>query len=154
MIMSTSPYFSNTVRRQTRSAAKLASELISKSQLKKTKHIIVAYEDEGSKSLQSDSRKRKTLAASARCEDDRKTEYPNLTKGKRGRKSDLVAKTKGVWEPANWREQLANIREMRRDRDAPVDSQGCERTADMKASPEVMFLKLVWGSLSGRTKNI
>ena len=42
------------------------------------------------------------------------------------------------WEPANWREQLANIREMRKSRDAPVDSQGCEKTADADETPEVM----------------
>ena len=35
------------------------------------------------------------------------------------------------WEPQNWRFLLNNIKLMRSKRDAVVDSQGCERTADL-----------------------
>ena len=42
------------------------------------------------------------------------------------------------WEPENWRELLQNIKAMREDENAPVDSQGCERTADETETPEVM----------------
>lgn len=41
------------------------------------------------------------------------------------------------WFPNNWKLQLENIKEMRKDRTAVVDSQGCERTADMNEKPEV-----------------
>ena len=54
------------------------------------------------------------------------------------KKDTSTAQTQGsTWQPPNWREQLANIREMRKTRDAPVDSQGCEKTADESQSPEV-----------------
>ncbi len=41
------------------------------------------------------------------------------------------------WEPPNWREVLKKIRIMRQNEDAPVDTQGCERTADEDEGPEV-----------------
>ena len=43
------------------------------------------------------------------------------------------------WEPENWKELLQNIKAMRKDESAPVDSQGCERTADETETPEVRF---------------
>ena len=48
------------------------------------------------------------------------------TEGKKARK-----------EPQLWREQIQNIEEMRKFRDAPVDSMGCDVISDDKASPEV-----------------
>ena len=39
--------------------------------------------------------------------------------------------------PSNWELMLNNIKEMRKERNAVVDSQGCERTADDWESPEV-----------------
>lgn len=39
--------------------------------------------------------------------------------------------------PSNWEEQLANIQEMRRKKDAPVDTMGCDVITDQKASPQV-----------------
>ncbi|XP_046852375.1 endonuclease III-like protein 1 [Xenia sp. Carnegie-2017] len=58
------------------------------------------------------------------------------------------------WAPNNWREQLVNIREMRRKRDAAVDHQGCERTADDKAPPEVQrYQILISLMLSSQTKD-
>lgn len=59
--------------------------------------------------------------------------------GSKRRKKDRTKRQVGSlsWEPTNWREQLANIHEMRKSRDAPVDSQGCEKTADTSQSPEV-----------------
>lgn len=41
------------------------------------------------------------------------------------------------WEPDNWREVINNIREMRRQRDAPVDTMGCDKCADESAPPKV-----------------
>ena len=44
---------------------------------------------------------------------------------------------KGKWEPSAWRSALENIREMRKSRDAPVDTMGCDVISDSRASPEV-----------------
>jgi endonuclease-3 len=44
---------------------------------------------------------------------------------------------KSKWEPKNWHEVVNNIREMRKQRDAPVDSMGCDKCADESAPPEV-----------------
>lgn len=41
------------------------------------------------------------------------------------------------WEPRDWRQQLERIREMRRNRDAPVDEMGVEKCYDSSASPQV-----------------
>lgn len=41
------------------------------------------------------------------------------------------------WQPTLWRQQLLNIYEMRRRRDAPVDVMGCDRIADRNAEPRV-----------------
>ncbi|EDO31265.1 predicted protein, partial [Nematostella vectensis] len=58
------------------------------------------------------------------------------------------------WEPPNWRQQLENIRQMRASRDAPVDSQGCERTADTSTTPQVYrYQVLVSLMLSSQTKD-
>lgn len=44
---------------------------------------------------------------------------------------------KEKWEPTCWREQLNNMYEMRKNRDAPVDSMGCDVISDVSAKPEV-----------------
>ena len=41
------------------------------------------------------------------------------------------------WEPPVWRCQLENINEMRKSRDAPVDTMGCDVISDALASPQV-----------------
>lgn len=43
--------------------------------------------------------------------------------------ASAAKKCKG-FEPANWQQVLENIREMRKKRDAPVDSMGCEKCFD------------------------
>ena len=51
---------------------------------------------------------------------------------------DNVKKSK--WEPQDWEQQLKNIYEMRKDRDAPVDSMGCDRISDTSAQPNVISI--------------
>ena len=106
--------------RQTRSAAIEAIAALSTNQKEPRRHIKIEYEkrhEEGS------------------SRDDKKTED---VAAKKRKKDTSTAQTQGsTWQPLNWREQLANIREMRKTRDAPVDSQGCEKTADESQSPEV-----------------
>lgn len=116
--MSTSPYFTASGR-QTRSAAREAIAVLSTKQKSARKHVKIEYEKQDEVQA-GDDNKSQDVAAKKRKKDT----------------SSAQAQT-SVWEPANWREQLANIREMRKSRDAPVDSQGCEKTADVNQSPEV-----------------
>ena len=116
--MSASPYFTSKGR-QTRSAAREAIAALSTNQKEPRRHIKIEYE--------------KRHEDSSR--DDKKTED---VAAKKRKKDTSTEQTQGsTWQPLNWREQLANIREMRKTRDAPVDSQGCEKTADESQSPEV-----------------
>uniref|UniRef100_A0AAY4E9R9 Endonuclease III-like protein 1 n=1 Tax=Denticeps clupeoides TaxID=299321 RepID=A0AAY4E9R9_9TELE len=58
------------------------------------------------------------------------------------------------WEPADWRRQLENIREMRKARDAPVDHMGAVKCYDSQATPEEMrYQVLVSLMLSSQTKD-
>ena len=120
--MSSSPYFTSSGR-QTRSAAREAISALSTRQKQPRRHIKVEYE-----------KRRQEEDAN----DDNKIE--NVAAKKPKKEVSLAQAQTSGWEPANWREQLANIREMRKSRDAPVDSQGCEKTADVNQSPEVMML--------------
>nr|XP_048722735.1 endonuclease III-like protein 1 [Caretta caretta] len=58
------------------------------------------------------------------------------------------------WEPGNWKRQLDNIREMRRNKDAPVDQMGAEKCFDTSAPPEVMRYQVLLSlMLSSQTKD-
>ncbi|XP_074647659.1 endonuclease III-like protein 1 [Tubulanus polymorphus] len=58
------------------------------------------------------------------------------------------------WEPTFWHEQLVNIREMRKAKDAPVDSMGCDQLGDGEASPqEFRYQILLSLMLSSQTKD-
>ena len=51
---------------------------------------------------------------------------------------DMVSVVKKEkWQPPSWRPQLENINEMRKNRDAPVDTMGCDVISDVQAAPEV-----------------
>lgn len=68
--------------------------------------------------------------------------------------TDSVTNSTESWEPKNWKEILENIRKMRVNEDAPVDSVGCERSYDENASPKLMrFQVLVSLMLSSQTKD-
>ena len=117
--MSTSPYFTSKGR-QTRSAAREAIAALSTNQKEPRRHIKIEYEKRHEEDSSRDDKKTEDVAA------------------KKRKKDTSTEQTQGsTWQPPNWREQLANIREMRKTRDAPVDSQGCEKTADESQSPEV-----------------
>ncbi|XP_012678487.2 endonuclease III-like protein 1 [Clupea harengus] len=58
------------------------------------------------------------------------------------------------WEPTNWMQQLANIREMRSARDAPVDQMGAAKCFDTHVAPKVMrYQVLISLMLSSQTKD-
>lgn len=117
--MSTSKYFSPSTRPSTRSAGQKALVALKEHKvLSRRKHVKVEYENEGKSNRKPSS------------ENDSFVPHESDTSSKK-------AKTE-VWMPERWREQLDNIMTMRESKDAPVDSMGCERTADMTASPEVI----------------
>lgn len=61
---------------------------------------------------------------------------------------------KDKWEPENWNLVLNNIREMRKNADAPVDSMGCDKCMDNDALPEVLrYQTLLSLMLSSQTKD-
>eukprot|EP00112_Aurelia_sp_Birch-Aquarium-sp1_P005925 Seg1666.17 transcript_id=Seg1666.17/GoldUCD/mRNA.D3Y31 product="Endonuclease III-like protein 1" protein_id=Seg1666.17/GoldUCD/D3Y31 len=77
----------------------------------------------------------------------RKGKSPNNTRIKK-------EKIDESWEPENWKKLLKNIKIMRQEEDAPVDSQGCERTADPDETPEtIRYHILVSLMLSAQTKD-
>ncbi|TMW44036.1 hypothetical protein DOY81_010885 [Sarcophaga bullata] len=58
------------------------------------------------------------------------------------------------WEPLNWKLILENIRQMRSDDNAPVDTMGCHKCADENADEKTQrFQKLVALMLSSQTKD-
>ena len=82
--------------------------------------------------------------------------HPRASKRPKKETKNVKAKTENAdtWTPKNWQQQLENIREMRRDRNAAVDYQGCERTADETAPPEVQrYQILISLMLSSQTKD-
>ena len=70
-----------------------------------------------------------------KTEDDVPKMKSNITEDKVAVEVDKKPK----WEPKNWYEVVENIREMRKDRDAPVDTMGCDKCMDETASPEVII---------------
>nr|CAI5822206.1 unnamed protein product [Callosobruchus analis] len=63
-------------------------------------------------------------------------------------------KNKVISVPQKWEEVLANLREMRKDFDAPVDSMGCHKCHEENAPPEVIrYQKLLALMLSSQTKD-
>ncbi|XP_045771789.1 endonuclease III-like protein 1 isoform X2 [Maniola jurtina] len=61
---------------------------------------------------------------------------------------------KGLWEPPHWKEFLINLRNMRSNHDAPVDSMGCHMSMDKDASPKIIrYQSLISLMLSSQTKD-
>lgn len=58
------------------------------------------------------------------------------------------------WEPKNWWAHLNNIREMRKAKDAPVDTMGCHKCSDMDTDKKTQrFHHLIALMLSSQTKD-
>ncbi|XP_029433272.1 endonuclease III-like protein 1 [Rhinatrema bivittatum] len=71
-----------------------------------------------------------------------------------GEKDTEPSTKKPKWEPKNWKQQLDNIREMRKQRDAPVDLMGVAKCYDPVAAPEVMRYQVLLSlMLSSQTKD-
>ena len=119
-MMTSSPYFT-TRARQTRSVARASISVLSSQRKPTRKHIKIE-----------DVKEEAVTSADRGIEDE--VVKKRMKKERSGAPTQIAE-----WEPSDWRKQLANIREMRKDREAPVDSQGCEKTADTGESPEVNF---------------
>lgn len=66
----------------------------------------------------------------------------------------VEVKSEPKWEPANWQEQLENIRQMRETALAPVDTMGCEKCYEGPDAPKLKrFHVLVSLMLSSQTKD-
>ena len=81
----------------------------------------------------SDSKARKRDNSHVKIEYEK--QEPSVEKQCEDAKSPAAKKEK--WQPPLWKQQLLNIYEMRRRRDAPVDTMGCDRISDEKAEPRV-----------------
>lgn len=79
---------------------------------------------------------------------------PYFNKAKRLSRSPIKIRYERDNPPQNWAKVYSNIKKMREDANAPVDSMGCERAHDMEATPEVRrFQCLVSLMLSSQTKD-
>lgn len=59
-----------------------------------------------------------------------------------------------TWEPENWKQVLANVRKMRQETEAPVDTMGCDKCPDHSLPDKVVrFQLLVSLMLSSQTKD-
>lgn len=120
--MSTSRYF-----RKTESGVTAASRSI------RRRHVVVKYEGplpEEKPKPQKRGRKDTSISETVATEVDEE-------------KETIKTEVELKWEPKNWKQLLDNIKEMRRDKTAIVDSKGCERTADVKEKPEVPVLQTI-----------
>ncbi|XP_063534216.1 uncharacterized protein LOC134744367 [Cydia strobilella] len=70
------------------------------------------------------------------------------------KESPVKQEAKGLWEPPHWQDFLLNLRNMRANKDAPVDTMGCHMSSDPKAPPEVIrYQHLISLMLSSQTKD-
>ncbi|KAG2456194.1 NTH protein, partial [Polypterus senegalus] len=68
--------------------------------------------------------------------------------------SDSIDPKTSRWEPQSWERQLENIREMRKNKDAPVDQMGADKCFDRDATPKVMRYQVLMSLLlSSQTKD-
>ncbi|XP_071796644.1 endonuclease III-like protein 1 [Asterias amurensis] len=174
---STSPYFEDNQKRLTRSQqaklllsgadknesrSKSAPETTgSKPRISKLKrpYTSVRYES----TVQAPPQKTKQISGTAYQKhskiedasemDQKTTDGDELQDEDAGAKMRAESKKAG-WEPKDWMEMLDNIREMRKEKDAPVDSMGAEKICDHDAPPEVFrYHVLLSLLLSSQTKD-
>lgn len=117
--------------------------------------------------IESDENRKPTTSIEIKqeIEDDSKS-VKQGTKRKSNDKKPIAIKTEGTecvpesnekqtkWEPNNWQQLLANIREMRKERNAPVDTMGCDKCYDENSDEKTKrFHHLVALMLSSQTKD-
>ncbi|XP_071444783.1 endonuclease III-like protein 1 [Hetaerina americana] len=86
-----------------------------------------------------------------------KREHVNVVYEDPGTTQSKVPKTvteANIGKPDNWMETLNNIREMRKNNDAPVDTMGCDQCSDREVTPEVRRYQILLSlMLSSQTKD-
>jgi len=148
-VMSTSKYFTraqhtfgnNDETEQSKSTA------ISKPRLKR-RHIKIETDAEDIKQDSS-----KSLDLKVEAVQFVKSEPSNTVKSEVP-ESMMSTEVTSEWFPLQWKPQIANIIEMRKLRDAPVDTMGCDVISDVLAPPQdYRFQVLVSLMLSSQTKD-
>ncbi|XP_055300091.1 endonuclease III-like protein 1 [Sitodiplosis mosellana] len=141
---------------------KLATEL---QKTKSRKHVKVEYEENENpvvikKEIKKEPNDDQLPPKGAKKRSSGGTKADNIksepkVKTESGVSDDSASPEKQVkWEPNNWRELLANIREMRKERTAPVDTMGCEKCHDEYSDEKTKrFHHLVALMLSSQTKD-
>ena len=116
------------------------------------KHVKIEYESKEETQGKSDENTRQSNISNIQEKHPRAGKRPKLEMNEI--KAVAKAEDDKAWTPKNWQRQLENIREMRRERNAAVDHQGCERTSDMDAPPQVQrYQTLISLMLSSQTKD-
>ncbi|KAF6203527.1 hypothetical protein GE061_001858 [Apolygus lucorum] len=96
---------------------------------------------------ESHSKKRKPVKV--KLEEEDITTSPKVAKTER-----KMLEVNCDWFPANWEKTLDNIRKMRKEVEAPVDSMGCDMCHDKTTSPKIQrYQILVSLMLSSQTKD-
>ncbi|XP_077980509.1 endonuclease III-like protein 1 [Glandiceps talaboti] len=149
--MTTSVYFTNT-QRCTRSMSQLfkkSDQVSGKTQI--SEDIPTSKTDN---KIKVKDRKTKTIKRNhIKIEYDERKETQQSSEDT---ESKIMKKdeTKPGWSPPHWQQQFTNIREMRKNLDAPVDTMGCERLADKEAVPQVYRYQVLLSlMLSSQTKD-
>ena len=105
----------------------------SKTNSRKRQHVSVQYETDDSQ-VDTDKTKKTASVQKNPPSATRKSVSKEIASSKEDGK---VSPSGDDWEPSQWREMLENIREIRKHKDAPVDSMGAEKIADEDAPPKV-----------------
>ncbi|CAL7937399.1 unnamed protein product [Xylocopa violacea] len=85
---------------------------------------------------------------------DKQIKYEDSQNEKDRDVKEAVKEIGDKWMPLNWETILENIKEMRKNKTAPVDKMGCHKCADPKASAKVTRYQLLTAlMLSSQTKD-
>lgn len=115
-------------------------------------HVKIEYDDkalvDGTSShyVETDFKKK---AKKHSVENSDRTDDENTTSSE-----STAADKQAKWEPKNWRAHFNNIREMRKAKNAPVDTMGCDKCSDVDTDQKTQrFHHLIALMLSSQTKD-
>lgn len=138
---------------------KIGKKLISKpGDSTSRKHIKIEYDEKTKLELNKELNEEPVKQAKKRSsheENVKEIKIEPKIKIKKDASDDSTSSEKQVkWEPKNWRKLLANIREMRKEKTAPVDTMGCDKCHDEQSDKKtIRFHQLVALMLSSQTKD-
>lgn len=83
-----------------------------------------------------------------------KIQYDDDDELKMNKKYNIVDEKSEKWEPENWKETYELIKEMRKNKTAPVDDMGCDKCSEENAPPNIhRYQCLLALMLSSQTKD-